>query len=61
MSKHSFICNACIHYDLKTDKELNKDKCKNCNGQGKEWQPRNIEFYEKEPYKFMKNIILGSQ
>ena len=61
MAKHSFICNACVYYNADTDEELNKEKCKNCNGQGKEWQPRNKEKYEKDQHEFMKNLILGSQ
>ena len=44
LPKHSFICNACVCYDSRTDEVLNKDKCKNCNGNGKEWQPRNADF-----------------
>ena len=61
MHKHSFICNACVYYDINTDEELDKEKCKNCNGQGKEWQPRNEVWYEHEPCEFMKNLILASQ
>lgn len=61
LPKHSFICNACVCYDSRTDEVLNKDKCENCNGNGKEWQPRNSDFYKKDPYEFMKNLILGSQ
>lgn len=60
MANHSFICNACVYYDLKTDKELNETKCENCNGQGKEWQPRNKKFYEKDQHEFMKNLLLVS-
>lgn len=61
MIKHSFICNACVHFDTKTDKELDATKCKNCSGQGIEWQPRNKVFYKKDPQKFMENLILASQ
>lgn len=61
MVKHSFICNACIYFNPKTDEELNTIKCENCNGQGREWQPRNKEFYGKDPQKFMKYLLLGSQ
>lgn len=61
MSTHSLICNACVYYNVSTDAELNKEKCKNCNGQGQEWQPRNKEKYEKDSHEFMKNLILGSQ
>ena len=59
MAKHSFICNACIYFDAKTDKELDTTKCENCNGQGREWQPRNKELYDKDPQKFMEYMILG--
>lgn len=61
MSEHSFICNVCVYYDSKTDEELNKEKCESCNGLGKKWQPRNREYYEKDHYGFMKNLILSSQ
>lgn len=61
MARYSFICNACVYFDPKTDKELDATKCKNCNGQGRRWQPRNEEFYEKDPQKFMVCLLLGSQ
>lgn len=61
MSRHSFICNACIYFDVKTDEELDTAKCENCNGQGREWQPRNKGLYEKDPQKFMAYLLLGSQ
>ena len=61
MATHSFICNACVLFDATTDEELDVTKCENCNGQGREWQPRNKEFYEKDPQKFMEHLILGSQ
>lgn len=61
MATHSFICNACVYFNPNTDEELNTAKCENCNGQGREWQPRNAEFYEKDPQKFMKRLLLGSQ
>ena len=61
MATHSFICNACVYFNSKTDEELDTTKCENCNSQGGEWQPRNIEFYEKDPQKFMKCLLLGSQ
>lgn len=61
MEKHSFICNCCTYYDTNTDKELNEYKCECCNGTGKEWEPRNKEFYTKYTYEYMKYLILGSQ
>ena len=61
MAKHSFICNCCAYYDAKTDKELNKYKCKYCNGLGQEWEPRNKELYTKYTYEYMKYLILSSQ
>ena len=61
MAEHSFICNACVYYNINTDEELDKEKCENCNGQGKEWEPRNKTFYEKDPYKFMKYLISALQ
>ena len=60
MAKHSFVCNGCIYLDSTTNIELDAEKCENCNGQGKEWQPRNTEFYEKDPQKFMEYLLLGS-
>lgn len=61
MARHSFICNACAYFNAKTDEELDTTKCINCNGQGMEWQPRNTEFYEKDPQKFMECLLLASQ
>lgn len=61
MAKHSFICNACVHYNTLTDEELDRMKCENCNGQGKEWQPKNKELYENHPQKFMEQLLLVSQ
>lgn len=61
MAQHSCICNGCIHFDSKTNTELNAEKCENCNGQSKEWHPINKELYLEDPYKYMKHIILGSQ
>lgn len=48
---YSFICNVCQNYET--------DKCKNCNGQGKEWMPIDNEQYEKDPNEYMRNLILG--
>lgn len=61
MAVHSFICNACVYFNPKIDEELNSTRCENCNGQGKEWQPRNKEFYEKDSQKFIECLLLGSQ
>lgn len=61
MAEHSFICNACVYFDAKTDEELDVTKCANCNGQGMKWQPRNEEFYKKDPQKYMECLLLGSQ
>ena len=61
MSKHSFICNSCIYYNRSRGKELDKEKCNKCNGQGEEWQPINKTFYNKDHLEFMKNLIMGSQ
>lgn len=61
MASHSFICNACVYFNTNIDEELNTAKCENCNGQGREWQPKNKELYEKDPKKHMEYLILGSQ
>ena len=61
MARHSFICNGCICFNAKTDEELDAAKCENCNGQGREWQPKNKELYEKDPQKYMECLLLGSQ
>lgn len=61
MTMHSFICNACVYFNPKTNEELDVAKCENCKGQGKEWQPRNAEFYERYPQKFWKCLLLGLQ
>ena len=60
VAEHSFICNACVYFDVNSNKELDATKCENCNGQGREWQPRNKELYEKDPLKFMEHLLLGS-
>lgn len=61
MAKHSFICNVCVYYNTKTDEELDKNKCRYCNGSGEEWKPRNKELYTKYTYEYMKYLILCSQ
>ena len=61
MAKHTFVCNACAYFNPDTDEELDTTKCENCNGQGREWKPRNKEFYEKDSQKFMECLLLESQ
>lgn len=61
MTKHSFICNACIYCNRETNEELDVEKCNKCNGLGYEWQPINKDFYEKDPKKYMEHLILGSR
>lgn len=61
MAIHSFICNVCVYLDPNTDKELDATKCENCNGQGRQWKPRNEELYNKDPQKFVEHLILGSR
>ena len=60
MAEHSFICNACVYFGVNSSEELDATKCENCNGQGREWQPRNKELYEKDSQKFMEHLLLGS-
>ena len=60
MAEHSFICNGCVCFNPKTDEELDVAKCNICNGEGSEWQPRNEEFYNKDPQKYMEHLLLGS-
>lgn len=61
MAIHSFICNACVYFNPQTDEELNATKCRNCNGKGSEWRPRNEEFYDNNPKKFIEYLMFGSQ
>lgn len=50
----SFVCNVC------TNLNKNEELCKECNGQGKHWEPTCKEKYEENPQEYMKHLILGS-
>ena len=52
MDGYSFICNGCLNQQ--------SDKCENCKGRGREWEPSNKDFYEKDPKKYMEYLILSS-